>query len=98
MSRYLFSNDFRITDLPSATSFVIEKIKNDELGDTKSEQNVISALKFYFNLRKGTDIFNRAESNPIIAIRNFVLKFQFPNTRTKESFDNCIVSISACKS
>ena len=90
MPRYLFTNDLRISELPSAISSAIQKLKDDELWDDKSKGNNTATLQFYFNLHKGTDIVNRSESNPIIAIRNFVLKFQFPNTRTKESFDNCI--------
>lgn len=90
MPKYLFTNDLRISELPSAISSAIQNLKEDGLWNDKSAGNNTATLQFYFNLHKGTDIVSIAESDSRIAIRNFIMKFQFPNTRTKESFNDCI--------
>ena len=93
MPKYLFTSDTRISQLSERIQWVAKYVNSGEslskISD-KSDNNNATTLQSYFNLRPGTQICSHAETNPIIAIRNFVLKFQFPNTRTKESFDNCI--------
>jgi len=90
MPKYLFTNDLRISELPSAISAAVKSIHNSSLWNDKSSGNNTSTLQFYFNLYPDTDIVKKTESDSLYAIRNFVKKFQFPNTRTKESFDDSI--------
>lgn len=90
MPKYLFTNDLRISELPSAISTAVKSIHDPLLWNNKSSGNNASTLQFYFNLFPNTDIVKKTESDPFYAIRNFVKKFQFPNTRTKESFDDSI--------
>lgn len=93
MPKYLFTSDQRISQLLP----LIKKVANliDRGGSVssisdKSENNNAATLKFYYNLQEGTEICGLAASNPIHAVRNFVLKFQFPNVRTPESFKDSL--------
>lgn len=89
MPKYLFTSDQRISQLLPLIKKVATLIDGggsvSSIAD-KSENNNAATLKFYYNLQEGTEICNLAASNPILAVRNFVLKFQFPNVRTPESF------------
>lgn len=93
MAKYLFTSDQRISELPAKIKWVADYIQhgNDvcNLSD-KSENNNAATLKFYYNLHLGTDVCKRASVDPLYAIRNFVLKFQFPNTRTEKSFNDSL--------
>ena len=93
MAKYLFTSDQRISDLPAKIKWVADYIQhgNDisSLQD-KSENNNAATLKFYYNLYPGTEVCEKASINPLYAIRNFVLKFQFPNTRTEKSFNDSL--------
>lgn len=93
MAKYLFTSDQRISELPAKIKWVADYIQhgNDvcNLSD-KSENNNAATLKFYYNLHLGTDVCKRASVDPLYAIRNFVLKFQFPNTRTEKSFKDSL--------
>ena len=89
MPKYLFTSDQRISQLLPLIKKVATLINGggsvSSITD-KSENNNAATLKFYYNLQEGTEICNLAASDPNTAVRNFVLKFQFPNVRTPESF------------
>lgn len=93
MPKYLFTSDTRISQLSERIQWVAKYVNSGEslskISD-KSDNNNATTLQSYFNLRPGTQICSHAETNPIIAIRNFVKRFQFPNVRTQESFKDCI--------
>ena len=51
----------------------------------KSGQNNVTTLSFYFNLRKGTNTLDLVLKGDVTrVIRNFVLKFQYPNPYTTD--------------
>lgn len=52
----------------------------------KSDGNVTNTNKFYFNLNPGSETLIIGENDPVECIRNFVLKFQYPNTREKNEY------------
>lgn len=93
MPKYLFTSDQRISALPDRIKWVAEFIHSghnvSEIAD-KSDNNNAATLKFYYNLHSGTETCEKAVENPVFAIRNFILKFQFPNARTQESLQNTI--------
>ena len=93
MPKYLFTSDQRISILPerikSVSEFILEGHTISEIAD-KSENNNSSTLKFYYNLHAGTETCLKSAENPFFAIRNFVLKFQFPNVRTSESLSDSL--------
>lgn len=93
MPKYLFTSDQRISVLPARIKWVADFINSghslSEISD-KSDNNNAATLKFYYNLFSGTETCLKAASDPFFAIRNFVLKFQFPNVRTQESLQNTI--------
>ncbi|WP_338912831.1 AAA family ATPase [Clostridium perfringens] len=89
MFHYLFTNDLR-------TKFLEEKIKeaakcsiNGTIkNQSKSIQNNMNTLAFYFNLKENTNCaYEAANGNVRKVIINFIKKFQFPNLRTQESFN-----------
>lgn len=91
MPHYLFTNDNRTSKFPQR---LVDSAKNQREGRTfdfsiseeKSEGNVTATNSFYFNLKPGSDTLKLAESNPKNCIRNFVIKFQFPNPREKREY------------
>ncbi len=93
MPKYLFTSDQRISVLPERIKWVAKFINSghnvSEIED-KSDNNNATTLKFYYNLHSGTETCKQAIDNPIFAIRNFILKFQFPNVRTQESLQKTI--------
>jgi hypothetical protein len=93
MPKYLFTSDQRISKLSERiqwiAKFIVDGHSVSEITD-KSENNNTTTLRFYYNLYSGTEVCANAAINPIIAIRNFVKKFQFPNTRTPESLNDSI--------
>ena len=56
----------------------------------KSDNNNAATLEFYYNLYQNTENTKVAITNPKEVVRNFVLKFQFPNPRTQESFNDTL--------
>lgn len=93
MPKYLFTSDQRISQLPERIKWVANYVNNGNnisLLKDKSDMNNATTLKFYYNIQPNTQICQEASIDPVIAIRNFVLKFQFPNTRTHESFRNSL--------
>lgn len=93
MPKYLFTSDQRISDLPNRIKWVSEFIQNgktlSEISD-KSDNNNATTLKFYYNLYLGTETCTKSVSDPLFSIRNFVLKFQFPNVRTSTSLNDSL--------
>ena len=93
MPKYLFTSDLRISMLEERIKKVASLIeKGGRIIDIKdkSENNNATTLAFYFNLYRNTETCKIASTNPVLAIRNYVLKFQYPNTRTRESYDDCL--------
>ena len=93
MPKFLFTSDLRISMLSDRIRKVASYIDNGgHISDIydKSDNNNATTLAFYFNLYSHTQNCKIAVSDPTEVIRNFVLKFQFPNTRTKESYYDCI--------
>ncbi len=93
MPKYLFTSDQRISELPDrikqVSTFILNGHDISEIVD-KSDNNNSSTLKFYYNLHPGTETCSKSSENPIFGIRNFILKFQYPNTRTQESMSNSL--------
>lgn len=93
MPKYLFTSDQRISVLPSSIQKVAQYICSGhdltEITD-KSDNNNATTLRSYYNLYEGTEVCEKAAIDPQYAIRNFILKFQFPNVRTLESLNDCI--------
>ena len=93
MAKYLFSNDQRISELAERIKWVAEYVlSGKQLKDIpdKSDNNNAATLEFYYNLYNDTENIRVAVESPEKVIRNFVLKFQYPNTRTSESFSDSI--------
>ena len=93
MAKYLFTSDLRISELPDRIKKVarfVEQGNQVSAFNDKSEQNNANTLQFYFNLHQDTETCLNAVDNPLFAIRNYILKFQFPNPRTKESLNDSI--------
>jgi len=88
MPRYLFTSDLRISDLSNRIKYVASLIQSGKtiayITD-KSDNNNATTLAFYFNLYSHSEICKAASVDPVTAIRNYILKFQFPNTRTSEN-------------
>lgn len=88
MPRYLFTSDLRISDLSNRIKYVASLIQSGKtiayITD-KSDNNNATTLAFYFNLYSHSEICKSASVDPVTAIRNYILKFQFPNTRTSEN-------------
>ncbi len=93
MPKYLFTSDLRISMLEERIKRVASLItKGGQISDIldKSDNNNATTLAFYFNLYKGTETCKIAASDPLFAIRNYILKFQFPNTRTRDSYKDSL--------
>ena len=93
MLKYLFTSDLRISDLSNriknVASYVQSGKRISDISD-KSDNNNATTLAFYFNLYRSSEICKAASIEPASAIRNYILKFQFPNTRTPESLNDSI--------
>lgn len=89
MPTYNFTSDLRITELRERIkSSAILIVENKLSQEDKSTQNNAATLAFYFNLQKGTETLRLASQGNITeVIRNMVLKFQFPNTYTRQLFE-----------
>lgn len=93
MPKYLFSNDQRISALGERIQWVANYVmsgKNLKDISGKSDNNNAATLEFYYNLYPNTENTKVAMISPKEVIRNFVLKFQFPNPRTQESFNDTL--------
>lgn len=93
MPKYLFSNDQRISALVERIQWVADYVisgKNLKDIPGKSDNNNAATLEFYYNLYPNTENTKVAITSPKEVVRNFVLKFQFPNPRTQESLNDTL--------
>ena len=92
MYNYLYTNDMRISDLPDSIKRVSEILLSgmEPYQVDKSFGNNGATIQFYFNLQDNTETLIKGKDATLEVIRNFILKFQFPNTRTPESFRNTL--------
>ena len=94
MFHYLFTNDLRISTLDESLKraghcFVSDTIPTAE--QDKAANNNMKTLGFYFNLTKKSNCAKAAQKGNVRrVVLNFIKKFQFPNYRTRESFENCV--------
>lgn len=92
MLRYLFTNDIRINTLNKKlkdTAIMVQTDSVPSAKDNKSLNNNINTLSFYFNLYKDNNNTFLAMNGDIKRVLiNYMEKFQFPNPRTRESFEN----------
>lgn len=86
MIKYNFTSDLRISSLKEAISSAAKNIANDTVGLLdKSGQNNTATLSFYFNLKSKTNTLDLALRGDVTqVIRNFVIKFQYPNPYTMD--------------
>ena len=82
----------RISDLPDSIKRVSEILLSgmEPYQVDKSFGNNGATIQFYFNLQDNTETLIKGKDATLEVIRNFILKFQFPNTRTLESFRNTL--------
>lgn len=92
MYNYLYTNDMRISDLPDSIKRVSEILLSgmEPYQVDKSFGNNGATIQFYFNLQDNTETLIKGKDATLEVIRNFILKFQFPNTRTLESYRNTL--------
>lgn len=88
MPTYNFTSDLRIASLPERLKSAANEIMSNELSLDKSASNNRATLAFYFNLVEGSNTLKLAANGSVTeVVRNFVLKFQFPNTYTADLFN-----------
>ena len=91
MFHYLFTNDLRISKLESSLVQAAECFSKNSLPSDKSLNNNMNTLGFYFNLTNGSGCTTEClKGNTRKVVLNFIKKFQFPNPRTHESFQDCL--------
>lgn len=94
MYHYLFTNDLRISKLNTSLvvagkCFVMGTVPSAT--EDKSANNNMKTLGFYFNLTDDSVCAQKAADGKVKeVVINFIKKFQFPNMRTQESYDNCV--------
>lgn len=94
MYHYNFTNDLRITYLDE----ILKEAANAFLTDTipsadkdKSKNNNFMTVGFYFNLKaKGNCAKLASQGNIKKVVLNFIKKFQFPNPRTSNDYENSV--------
>lgn len=93
MYHYLFTNDLRISNLKDSLVYAAKCYINDNIpsaSENKSANNNITSLRFYFNLTKSSNCSKLASKGEVIpVILNFIKKFQFPNLRRKDFYEQC---------
>lgn len=91
MYHYLFTNDLRISHLKDSLVEAGACFMNDSVpsaNEDKNANNNMNTLGFYFNLTKSSQCAVLCANNNVrTVVLNFIKKFQFPNPRTKESFE-----------
>ena len=91
MYHYLFTNDIRISVLDTALKeaarrFITETVPS--ASENKSANNNMKTLGFYFNLTADSNCAKIAANGDVrTVVLNFIKKFQFPNLRTSESYE-----------
>lgn len=94
MYHYLFTNDLRISHLEDSLVEAGECFKDGcvpSANEDKNANNNMNTLGFYFNLTQTSECaVECANKNVRTVVLNFIKKFQFPNPRTKESFEGAV--------
>ena len=94
MFHYLYTNDMRVTSLEEkANLFAVMFLKDSvpSASEDKSTNNNANTVGFYLNLiNKGSSAKLAARGDVRSVVINFIKTFQFPNPRTRESFDNTV--------
>lgn len=94
MYHYLFTNDLRISTLNTSLRnagkcFVTGTVPSST--EDKSANNNMKTLGFYFNLTDDSNCARLAAEGHIKeVVLNFIKKFQYPNIRTQQSYDDCV--------
>ncbi len=93
MYSYLFTNDLRISSLEKVIQTAGTLIQSNQVPkatEDKSLNNNINTLSFYFALTPHSNSTILASNGNLKRlVLNFIKKFQFPNPRTRESFQQC---------
>ena len=94
MLHYLFTNDMRRKKWPDILVESANLIKNDQVPSAttdKSKNNYINTQQAYLGFYKGSKINEVCSNGDVNAvILNFVNRFQYPNTRTQDSYENAV--------
>lgn len=94
MYHYLFTNDLRISNLDSFLQKAGQCFSTNTVpsaAENKNENNNMMTLGFYFNLTENSLCAEEsAKGNVRAVVLNFIKKFQFPNPRTSESYNNAV--------
>lgn len=94
MLHYLFTNDLRRNQWPEILVDSAKLIRDEAVPDQhedKSKNNYINTQQSYLCLHKGTKANELCCDGAVDAvILNFINRFQFPNARTEESFNNAV--------
>ena len=94
MFHYLFTNDLRISTLENSlkragTCFSTDTVPSAT--ENKNDNNNMMTLGFYFNLTQTSNCAKLCSEGKIrTVVLNFIKKFQFPNPRTMESFNDAV--------
>ncbi|WP_312650506.1 McrB family protein [Aminipila sp.] len=94
MYHYLFTNDLRISVLGdslqnAATAFLMNTVPS--ASEDKSANNNMKTLGFYFNLTETSGCSEVAShGNVREVVLNFIKKFQYPNLRTREAYEETL--------
>lgn len=94
MFHYLFTNDLRISTLEASLQragkcFVTDTVPS--AAENKNDNNNMMTLGFYFNLTQTSNCAKLCSEGKIrTVVLNFIKKFQFPNPRTMESFNETV--------
>ena len=94
MFHYLYTNDMRVSNLEEKATSFAKMFLTDSVpsaGEDKSTNNNANTIGFYLNLiNKGNSAKLAAKGDVRSVVLNFIKTFQFPNPRTKESFENAV--------
>lgn len=94
MIHYLYTNDMRVSSLEEKAKSFAKMFLTDTVptaSEDKSVNNNANTIGFYLNLiNKGNSAKLAAQGDVRSVILNFIKTFQFPNPRTKDSFDNAV--------
>lgn len=94
MFHYLYTNDMRVSNLEEKATSFAKMFLTDSVpsaSEDKSTNNNANTIGFYLNLiNKANSAKLAAKGDVRSVVLNFIKTFQFPNPRTKESFENAV--------
>jgi hypothetical protein len=94
MIHYLYTNDMRVSSLEEKAESFAKMFLTDTVptaNEDKSVNNNANTIGFYLNLiNKGNSAKLAAQGDVRSVVLNFIKTFQYPNPRTKESFNNAV--------